>query len=89
MVQGTSRHLQCIQGKDRSPLPPPPQCSGGEDEDESKKESNLQYEEDPTCAYGDLHCGPHASTCGHVMHARCWQKFFESVVTKERRRPAR
>lgn len=78
-----------VLSKDRSQLPPPPPSSGGEDEDESKKESNPLDEEDPTCAFGDLRYGPHASTCGHVMHARCWQKFFESVVTKERRRPAR
>lgn len=37
----------------------------------------------------DLRYGAHTSTCGHVMHSRCWQKFFESVLTKERRRPAR
>lgn len=89
-----------VLSKDRSQLPPPPTSSGsgGSEEDDenaagpgpSKKESATPVEdEDPTVAYGDLRYGPHASTCGHVMHARCWQKFFESVVTKERRRPAR
>ena len=29
-------------------------------------------------------CGPHLSTCGHVMHATCYQKFFDSLVQKER-----
>ena len=37
----------------------------------------------------DLNIGAHVSTCGHVMHADCWQKFFESVLAKERRRPLR
>ena len=37
----------------------------------------------------DLYFGPHVSTCGHVMHSDCWQKFFESVLAKERRRPLR
>ena len=37
----------------------------------------------------DLYFGAHVSTCGHVMHSDCWQKFFESVLTKERRRPLR
>lgn len=37
----------------------------------------------------DLFFGPHVSTCGHVMHSDCWQKFFDSVLAKERRRPLR
>ena len=37
----------------------------------------------------DLHCGTHVSTCGHVMHLECWTQFFDSVVSKERRRPIR
>lgn len=37
----------------------------------------------------DLYFGPHVSTCGHVMHSDCWQKYFESVLAKERRRPVR
>eukprot|EP00092_Neocalanus_flemingeri_P020804 GFUD01022541.1.p1 GENE.GFUD01022541.1~~GFUD01022541.1.p1 ORF type:complete len:1872 (+),score=427.20 GFUD01022541.1:98-5617(+) len=31
-------------------------------------------------------CGPHVSTCGHAMHATCYQKFFDSLVIKERDR---
>ncbi|MPC24345.1 E3 ubiquitin-protein ligase UBR2 [Portunus trituberculatus] len=38
---------------------------------------------------GDLHWGAHTSSCGHAMHANCWQKYFDDVVTKERRRPYR
>lgn len=37
----------------------------------------------------DLYFGPHVSTCGHVMHSDCWQKYFEAVLAKERRRPVR
>ena len=29
-------------------------------------------------------CGPHLATCGHAMHAACYQKFFDSLVQKER-----
>ncbi|XP_070569458.1 E3 ubiquitin-protein ligase UBR2-like isoform X2 [Ptychodera flava] len=37
----------------------------------------------------DLYYGTHVSTCGHIMHWDCWQRFFESVVAKEQRRPHR
>ena len=29
-------------------------------------------------------CSPSVSSCGHFMHAKCYQKFFESLVTKTR-----
>ncbi|CAL1294338.1 unnamed protein product [Larinioides sclopetarius] len=44
---------------------------------------------DPLLMPADLFWSVHASTCGHVMHSDCWQKFFESVVHKEQRRPVR
>lgn len=44
---------------------------------------------DPMLFPADLFCAPHCSTCGHVMHSDCWQKFFESVLRKEQRRPLR
>ncbi|XP_055953214.1 E3 ubiquitin-protein ligase UBR2-like [Argiope bruennichi] len=44
---------------------------------------------DPLLMPADLFWAVHASTCGHVMHSDCWQKFFESVVHKEQRRPVR
>ena len=31
-------------------------------------------------------CGPHVSTCGHAMHAACYQKFFSSLEKKEQER---
>ena len=34
----------------------------------------------------DLATAPHTSSCGHVMHARCWQKYFDDVSESERRR---
>lgn len=44
---------------------------------------------DPLILPADLHWGVHTSSCGHAMHAQCWQKYFEDVLTKERRRPYR
>ncbi|XP_014208989.1 E3 ubiquitin-protein ligase UBR2 [Copidosoma floridanum] len=46
---------------------------------------------EPTSLYLSSHLGasPHASTCGHVMHAACWQRHFDNVLTKENRRPYR
>ena len=35
---------------------------------------------------GDLRSAPHTSSCGHVMHATCWQKYFDDVSETERRR---
>ncbi|XP_063980844.1 E3 ubiquitin-protein ligase UBR2 isoform X2 [Diachasmimorpha longicaudata] len=36
-----------------------------------------------------LGAAPHTSTCGHVMHASCWEKYFDNVLAKENRRPYR
>nr|XP_045609964.1 E3 ubiquitin-protein ligase UBR2-like isoform X2 [Procambarus clarkii] len=44
---------------------------------------------DPLLLPADLHWGAHTSSCGHAMHAQCWQKYFDDVLTKERRRPYR
>jgi E3 ubiquitin-protein ligase UBR2 len=38
----------------------------------------------PHHLFVDRECGPHLSTCGHAMHAPCYQKFFDSLVQKER-----
>ncbi|XP_055586307.1 E3 ubiquitin-protein ligase UBR1-like isoform X2 [Uranotaenia lowii] len=35
------------------------------------------------------HPSPHVSTCGHVMHATCFEKYFNNEVMKENRRPYR
>lgn len=32
---------------------------------------------------------PHVNSCGHVMHAVCWAKYFENEMLKETRRPNR
>lgn len=32
---------------------------------------------------------PHVNSCGHVMHAACWDKYFENEALKETRRPNR
>ncbi|KAG8196917.1 hypothetical protein JTE90_027621 [Oedothorax gibbosus] len=44
---------------------------------------------DPLLLPADLFWFVHSSTCGHVMHHDCWEKFFDSVVHKEQRRPVR
>ncbi|XP_046748290.1 E3 ubiquitin-protein ligase UBR2 [Diprion similis] len=36
-----------------------------------------------------LGAAPHTSTCGHVMHALCWEKYLQNVHAKESRRPYR
>ncbi|KAF7640710.1 hypothetical protein LDENG_00021130, partial [Lucifuga dentata] len=37
----------------------------------------------------DLSLGVHTASCGHVMHATCWQRYFEAVQLKEQRRQQR
>ncbi|XP_022090743.1 E3 ubiquitin-protein ligase UBR2-like [Acanthaster planci] len=44
---------------------------------------------DPLFVSSQLIWGVHASTCGHVMHADCWQGYFESLVLREQRRTFR
>lgn len=74
-----------VLSKDRSRRAPQPPAGGGAEEEGSGEEKDENVVPVPS----DLYYGPHTSTCGHVMHSRCWQKFFESVVSKERRRPVR
>ncbi|XP_076464873.1 E3 ubiquitin-protein ligase UBR2-like isoform X2 [Babylonia areolata] len=44
---------------------------------------------DPLLMSADLFNGTHTSSCGHCMHHECWQRFFQNIVNKERRRPIR
>ncbi|KAK7505437.1 hypothetical protein BaRGS_00003182 [Batillaria attramentaria] len=44
---------------------------------------------DPLLMSADLFNGTHTSSCGHYMHHECWQRFFQNIVNKERRRPMR
>ena len=44
---------------------------------------------DPLFPPADLFTGTHSSTCSHVMHADCWQRFYDNVISKERRRSLR
>lgn len=37
----------------------------------------------------DLIVYPHTSSCGHVMHAKCWKEYFDNEVMKESRRTNR
>uniref|UniRef100_A0A8C4XDW1 E3 ubiquitin-protein ligase n=1 Tax=Erpetoichthys calabaricus TaxID=27687 RepID=A0A8C4XDW1_ERPCA len=41
---------------------------------------------DPLFIHPDLSCGAHTGSCGHVMHAYCWQKYFEAEQTTTRSR---
>lgn len=43
----------------------------------------------PLYLSANLSPAPHTSTCGHVMHSQCWQKFFDNVMMREHRRPYR
>lgn len=33
-----------------------------------------------------LDLGPGVQSCGHAMHSKCYQKFFDSLIVKERER---
>ncbi|XP_011862906.1 PREDICTED: E3 ubiquitin-protein ligase UBR2 [Vollenhovia emeryi] len=46
-------------------------------------------EPDPLYLSAKLGMSPHTSTCGHVMHSRCWQDYVDNVLAKENRRPYR
>lgn len=36
-----------------------------------------------------IHPSPYVSSCGHEMHASCWQEYFNNEQLKEQRRPFR
>ena len=36
-----------------------------------------------------IHPSPYVSSCGHEMHASCWQEYFNNELLKEQRRPFR
>ncbi|XP_069394248.1 E3 ubiquitin-protein ligase UBR2 isoform X2 [Paralichthys olivaceus] len=44
---------------------------------------------DPLFMHPDLSLGIHTASCGHIMHATCWQRYFEAVQVKEQRRQQR
>lgn len=46
-------------------------------------------EQDPLFLPYKLGPAPHTSTCGHVMHSSCWQRYFDNVLARENRRPYR
>lgn len=48
-----------------------------------------QFSDDPLFLNSNRGPAPYTSTCGHVMHAECWQKYFDNVMVKEHRRPYR
>ncbi|XP_072425540.1 E3 ubiquitin-protein ligase UBR1 isoform X1 [Chiloscyllium punctatum] len=52
----------------------------------SRTITNLGDDCDPLIMHPDLGCGTHVGSCGHVMHASCWQKYFEAVQNSTRNR---
>lgn len=48
-----------------------------------------ENEQEPLFLSSNLGPAPHTSTCGHVMHSNCWQRYFDNVLAKENRRPYR
>ncbi|XP_069579847.1 E3 ubiquitin-protein ligase UBR2 isoform X3 [Brachyistius frenatus] len=44
---------------------------------------------EPLFMHPDLSLGIHTASCGHIMHAACWQRYFEAVQLKEQRRQQR
>ncbi|XP_064603615.1 E3 ubiquitin-protein ligase UBR2-like isoform X2 [Liolophura sinensis] len=55
----------------------------------AKSSVECDEERDPLLTPSTLPQGTHTSTCGHIMHADCWQRLFDSILAKERRRPLR
>ncbi|XP_053731591.1 E3 ubiquitin-protein ligase UBR2 [Synchiropus splendidus] len=45
--------------------------------------------QNPIFMHPDLSLGIHTASCGHIMHAACWQRHFEAVQLKEQRRQQR
>lgn len=43
----------------------------------------------PMVVDGGRRLGTYISTCGHVMHFKCWQQHFDSLLGRERRRSYR
>nr|XP_056709117.1 E3 ubiquitin-protein ligase UBR2 isoform X1 [Euleptes europaea] len=44
---------------------------------------------EPLFMHPDMSCGTHTGSCGHIMHAHCWQRYFDAVQAKEQRRQQR
>ncbi len=34
----------------------------------------------------DMPSAPYTSSCGHIMHSRCWRKFYDDILNHERQR---
>ncbi|XP_034051112.1 E3 ubiquitin-protein ligase UBR1 isoform X2 [Thalassophryne amazonica] len=49
----------------------------------NKGDDTMSY---PLFMPADLAVGTHTGSCGHVMHAACWQKYFEAIQNSTRNR---
>jgi len=73
---------------------PSPEMTGEEGQDErgndggewgSRAHLPPQYESCPLLL-SDRPSAVYVSSCGHIMHARCWQKFYDDILAHERLR---
>ncbi|KAL3265904.1 hypothetical protein HHI36_010094 [Cryptolaemus montrouzieri] len=44
---------------------------------------------DPLYLHANLGPAPHTNTCGHAMHGKCWEQYYDHVIGREHRRPYR
>ncbi len=51
----------------------------------SHSTSLRQYESCPVLL-ADMPSAPHTSSCGHIMHSSCWQKFYDDIMAHDRQR---
>jgi len=51
-----------------------------------KKEGLEMKKEEFPYLSANLTSAPHTSSCGHVMHADCWKKYFDDVAETERKK---
>jgi E3 ubiquitin-protein ligase UBR2 len=63
----------------------PRSASSGDDSPDGQQTSSPQYAAFPLLT-ADLACAPFTSSCGHIMHGACWQKYFDDLVANERQR---
>ncbi|KAK9886902.1 hypothetical protein WA026_019159 [Henosepilachna vigintioctopunctata] len=45
--------------------------------------------QDPLYLHANLGPSPHTNTCGHAMHGKCWEQYYDHVTGREHRRPYR
>merc|ERR1719431_2125314 len=82
-----SSELRAVEAADASTSAGTSGALGVKPDGEKGGEKSEEY--DPLFSNANLANGTHLSSCGHVMHAECWQRFFDAVVQRETRRRQR